>query len=210
MIKNFIGMSQNELVFQEIKDGVIRGFSSYSPMELVNGDLVLSMSSWTHDVSLDFGIQYTTGMAAAPMLDIPDEYSNAYECDTVSCEECGAVHNSDDCTGQSMDPTWTIVGECAAVCLGCRTADDALTLIENPKDLFRAKNCDMVVMDGYEEIDTLFCDSSGFGSTGERALTKKQAIDKVSEMMAEHGEMYAGVTGIGQFQVYVTLYRKTA
>lgn len=63
----------------------------------------------------------------------------------------------------------------------------------------------------FQEIDTLFCDSSGMGGLGERALTKNQAISRVQAILdASDDTLYAGITGIGQFQVYVTLYRKAA
>ncbi len=57
------------------------------------------------------------------------------------------------------------------------------------------------VMKCYTEVDEFFVDSSGFGQPGELALTKDQFLSKVKKGLA-----YA-ITRIGQFQVYVTVYK---
>ena len=64
------------------------------------------------------------------------------------------------------------------------------------------------VPDNFEEVETLFCDSSGFGSSGESALTKDQTIKRVQELLSEYSSLFGGITDIGQFQVYVTLWEK--
>ncbi|WP_455217006.1 nitrilase-related carbon-nitrogen hydrolase [Kaarinaea lacus] len=64
------------------------------------------------------------------------------------------------------------------------------------------------VTENYEEVETLFCDSSGFGSEREPALTKEQATARANDLVEQHGKLFSGLTGIGQFQVYVTLYKE--
>lgn len=59
------------------------------------------------------------------------------------------------------------------------------------------------VPDGWEKVETLFVDASGFGQEGESALTKDQFIRKVKS-----GFGYAIVES-GQFQVYIGVYRRT-
>lgn len=56
---------------------------------------------------------------------------------------------------------------------------------------------------GWVAERTLFCDSSGFGLVGEAALTPKQLKAELRP-----GFAYA-VTGVGQFQVYVTEYKRS-
>jgi len=55
---------------------------------------------------------------------------------------------------------------------------------------------------GYKVVDVYFVDNSGFGTSGEMALTASQFLTKVKA-----GKYYA-ITGQGQFQVYVTEYEK--
>jgi hypothetical protein len=209
MKNQYIGMVDNELVFQSLDaNGLIRGFDTYYPVELIDGSTVLSQSSWTHSVKLESGVELKSGMPAAPVISVPADYADCYTCDTVSCEECGADHNADDCTGHSSDPTWTIVGECTVVCMGCRTADATLVKLDDASDVFKSKNLDGIDLDAFEEIDCLFCDSSGMGQDWERALTKKQCVAAVQGLISEYGELYSGITGIGQFQVYISVYRR--
>ena len=210
-MKNYIGMSQGEMYFQELdENGLIRGFNGFYPTELVDDTMVLSESTWAHSVTLDSGIVLESGQSPALVIEMPAEYADCYTCSTVSCEVCSAQHDSDDCTGHSSNPTWTIINECEAVCMGCRTAEDALILLSDAKDVFKSKNLDGIDLDAFEEIECLFCDSSGFGSVGEHALTKTQCENAVSELLEKHGELYSGITGVGQFQVYISLYVRKA
>lgn len=55
---------------------------------------------------------------------------------------------------------------------------------------------------GYKVTEVYFVDNSGFGTRGEMALTASDFLSKVKS-----GRYYA-ITGIGQFQVYVTEYEK--
>ena len=61
---------------------------------------------------------------------------------------------------------------------------------------------------GYKEVDTYFVDSSGFGGDG-IALDYPQFEAKVAELIeqkkSEGKRLYACLSGVGQFQVYVTV-----
>jgi hypothetical protein len=57
---------------------------------------------------------------------------------------------------------------------------------------------------GWKLTETYFVDSSGFGETGEAALTIHQFLGKIKS-----GAGYA-VTEAGQFQVYIGEFEKTA
>ena len=81
----------------------------------------------------------------------------------------------------------------------------SVELIEAKKDgdkaVFKApliENCPK----GFMEVKSHFVDSSGFGAEGEPALTALQFLARVKA-----GRFY-GITGQGQFQVYVTEYEK--
>lgn len=84
--------------------------------------------------------------------------------------------------------------------------------VNEPNDIFHSRDfSNNTVPASYKEIETLFCDSSGFGSEYEPALTPEQAKAKVTELLKKYKgkQLYSALTGIGQFQVYVTLYIKT-
>lgn len=82
---------------------------------------------------------------------------------------------------------------------------------QNVEDIFKTKfvSEETLKLQGYEEIETLFCDSSGLGTEGERALTRNQAIEKVADVVDKYGHVYAFITGVGIFQVYLGLFTKT-
>lgn len=203
MLKNYIGKSKyGELVTQRVDESGIRGFNEYSVYELHDGTVVATITGLVHHVILDTGKEYSTNDKAAPVIECDVEFE--YECDTTTCEECGAMHDSDD-HGRS----WTIVGECEAVCMGCRKAENVLVKLDKADKLFKAQNIADINLDEYDEVETLFCDLSGMGGEGERALTKKQAIQAAAELIKQYeGPLYVGITDIGQFQVYVTVFRK--
>lgn len=55
---------------------------------------------------------------------------------------------------------------------------------------------------GYEAVQDFFVDNSGFGSESELALTPKSFLAKVRK------GFYYGITGVGQFQVYIAEFKK--
>lgn len=68
---------------------------------------------------------------------------------------------------------------------------------------------DTAKLRGYELIEELFCDSSGFGQESEPALTVNAFERRTRELINEHGTLYTGITGQGMFQVYVGFFKKT-
>ena len=60
----------------------------------------------------------------------------------------------------------------------------------------------------WEKVDSLFCDSSGFGQPGEPALTQDQLKSKVRAYLALDGTYGFAVTEAGQFQCYVGVFKK--
>ena len=77
--------------------------------------------------------------------------------------------------------------------------------------VFKAQPCSIETMEllGYELIDELFADSSGFGQDDELALSVSQFERRVQQLVKEHGTLTAKITGQGMFQVYVGLFKKT-
>jgi len=66
------------------------------------------------------------------------------------------------------------------------------------------------VPSGWEVVDSLFCDSSGFGAEDEPALTKHALLEKVRERLADKDTFGYAITQAGQFQAYVGVYRRVA
>ncbi len=59
------------------------------------------------------------------------------------------------------------------------------------------------VPDGWEQVDTHFVDSSGFGEPGELALTADQFRDVIRERIDANPRVGWAIVQAGQFQVYV-------
>lgn len=83
--------------------------------------------------------------------------------------------------------------------------------INNWDKVFGAKQCSIETMKlmGYELVEELFTDSSGFGTDSEMALSVSQFERKIQELLKKHGTLTAKITGAGMFQVYVGLFKKT-
>ncbi len=81
----------------------------------------------------------------------------------------------------------------------------------NIKDIYKSEKSSIETMElkGYELIENLFVDSSGFGAEDEMALTGNQFEKRVLEIVAKEGTVTAKITDAGQFQVYVGLFKKT-
>lgn len=193
--------------------GLIRGFNGY---DLISSDrsydqnTYLNMCLWTHNVNIK-GVVLTSGCAIPESWTVNlsteelEEIEGAYKNEGVYCSECGTFHDSD----QYMNVSYKII-ECEVFCNECVNSDELLIELNDPQDLFKAKSIEsMDNPESYEEIETLFCDSSGFGSPTEPALTKTQAHAKAQELIDSHSEpLFIAITGIGQFQVYVTVYKR--
>ena len=64
-------------------------------------------------------------------------------------------------------------------------------------------------VEGWEQIgDAWFIDHSGFGRKDEPALTLDQFRVKLAMYVAEHPDHGFAITDVGQFQLYVSVYRK--
>jgi hypothetical protein len=83
--------------------------------------------------------------------------------------------------------------------------------INNIDDVFKAKRAGIntMTLKGYELIDNVMVDNSGFGSSDEFADTQDQFKRRLKQLLTEHNTLYATITGVGQFQVYVGLFAKT-
>lgn len=86
-----------------------------------------------------------------------------------------------------------------------KITNDTLSKVYQAKPIGR----DTAELLGYELVDELFVDSSGFGQDGEAALTTGQLEQRLKHLLAEHGTLHAFITGAGMFQVYVGLFTKT-
>lgn len=179
-----------------------------------DGNTYFSKSSWGGDYTdfqgrvfkrgeeLEEGFTPAFQDEGAEKIMLEEDY---YLSEGYNCETCGTFHDIE----QYYNVSFVITEHGGFHCKTCVPAEELLIEVTEGEDIFRSK--DMVgteVPESFEEVETLFCDSSGFGSTTERALTKEQAIRRTEELIDEHGTLYSGLTGIGQFQVYVTLYRE--
>lgn len=77
--------------------------------------------------------------------------------------------------------------------------------------VFKAKQCSVDNMQalGFELVEEVTVDNSGFGAPDEYADTSEQFTARLRRLIAEHGPLTAKITGVGQFQVYVGLFTKT-
>ena len=82
---------------------------------------------------------------------------------------------------------------------------------DNLHKVYRAKACSVETMEllGYELVEELFVDSSGFGRDDELALTVSSFERELLRLINEYGTLTAKITRAGQFQVYVGLFTKT-
>lgn len=60
---------------------------------------------------------------------------------------------------------------------------------------------------GWEKVDELFVDSSGFGSESEPALTQRGLRAKLKEYLVSDDTFGFAITQCGQFQCYVGVYK---
>ena len=79
------------------------------------------------------------------------------------------------------------------------------------ENVFKAKvmSRENMELKGYELIDEIFSDSSGFGLENEPAATVSQLARKLKQLTSEHGALYVTITGMGMFQVYVGVFKRT-
>ena len=82
---------------------------------------------------------------------------------------------------------------------------------ETINNVYKSKLVDQETLElkGYELIEELFVDSSGWGQEGEWALTQNQFMKQLNEILDHNKSVYSFLTRAGQFQVYVGLFKKT-
>jgi len=82
--------------------------------------------------------------------------------------------------------------------------------LNNIENVYRAKvaNTDTMEQMGYELIEQIMVDNSGFGRDDERADTPTQFEGRLIDLIQEHGTLTAKITSVGQFQVFVGLFKK--
>jgi hypothetical protein len=179
-----------------------------------DGNNYLTFSSSGGSYVVD-GVTYERGMELAEDFEpfFEDEETkniilneDYYNGEGHHCSDCGTFHNTD----QYYNLSYVILNDCELFCKSCVEAEDMLHEVDSVEDFFRAKDMTNFPekIKGYTVVETLFCDSSGWGNEREAALTERQAKARVQELLDKHGTLFAGLTGIGQFQVYVTLWKK--
>ena len=214
--KILLGQSQyGEVYFAEVKDGLIKGFDGYMFIDKdqsYDENNYLHHCSWTHSITIN-GLTYTSGVKLAENIEpfFQDEdikqiilNDECYYGEGSFCSDCGIFHD----TEQYHNVSYTILDDCELYCKTCVGGDELIadTPVESVDDIYKAKDIVGLEVEDYEEVHTIFHDC-GWGGP---ATSHKQSVSIVDDLLEEHGELYAGLTGIGQFQVYVTLYKKIA
>lgn len=125
----------------------------------------------------------------------------------IFCDDCGQAWDSEDLHYGNSD---VMIVDCAAYCKECLTAEEVLIELNEVKDVFESRNVQDIETDGFIKVAELFCDNSGMGASYERAKTKTQTEYHVQKVMEENKgvQLYVGLTGISQFQVYVGIFKK--
>lgn len=85
-----------------------------------------------------------------------------------------------------------------------------LTGLENGEERFPFPIItESLLIDGWEPTGKeWFVDSSGFGSPSEPALTDSQFRTELLAYLREHPDHGFGITSVGQFQVFVSAFRR--
>ena len=65
---------------------------------------------------------------------------------------------------------------------------------------------DKLLAEGWEKVETWFVDASGFGRESEPALTQGAFVRQLRAYIARNPDHGFGISGVGQFQVYVSAY----
>ena len=81
---------------------------------------------------------------------------------------------------------------------------------ENYKNVYKSKliSIEKMKSQGYEYIENLFVDSSGFGREDEPAMTIPYFEKYLLSLLEKHGTLYSAITSAGQFQVNIGIYTK--
>jgi hypothetical protein len=83
--------------------------------------------------------------------------------------------------------------------------------LDNMSNVYKAgkSSIDTMQLKGYELIENVMVDNSGFGADDEYADTPKQFNRRLHVLLEQYGKLTAKITDVGQFQVYVGLFKKT-
>jgi len=73
---------------------------------------------------------------------------------------------------------------------------------------FRFPTLGNYIPKGWNKVDELFCDASGFGSDNEPALSPDQLRKKLLSLETTGKQYGYGITRIGQFQLYLGVFEK--
>ena len=80
--------------------------------------------------------------------------------------------------------------------------------VKNAPDWSGLDDKEIAKYSGLKVVETYFVDSSGLGQGGEPALTYPELIQKLSVLKKSNKKpLYAVLSGVGQFQVYVTILK---
>jgi len=219
-VEKVLGQEQyGAIIMAEMKGNKIESISSgyiEHSDNTYDGNTYFTKSSWGGDYTDFQGRVFKRGEEleenftpafqdeGAEQIMLEEDY---YHAEGHHCEECGTFHD----TEQYYNLSYVITEHGGFYCKTCVPAEELLTEVEDSEDIFRSKDMTGVdLSENFEEVETLFCDSSGFGRPSEPALTKEQAIEATERLIKEHGTLYSGLTGIGQFQVYVTLWKEVS
>jgi hypothetical protein len=80
----------------------------------------------------------------------------------------------------------------------------------NIENVFKSERLSLETakLKGYELIQELFVDNSGLGSESESALTPNQLINELKNILEKEKSIYAFITQVGQFQIYLGIFKK--
>ncbi len=89
--------------------------------------------------------------------------------------------------------------------------DDPSVLENNEGGFPLPITTDLLLSEKWEETEqTWFVSTSGFGKDNEPALTADVFRRELVKYLREHPDHGFGLSSVGQFQVYVTAYRRVA
>ena len=193
----------NNFYSAEIKDGKITGVNEYYLVEanqMACGNEYIEDVGWSREsqgVEKDMSVSVLNKYKVSE--DDKEKFENTYRGSIHYCGECSIGHDMDDYSNSFIITEYGRV-----LCKGCANIDDLLVEVTSPEDIFKAKDITGVSdLEGFEKVHTIFHDC-GWGGP---ATSQTQAEVIINELLETHGQLYAGLTGVGQFQVYVTLYK---
>lgn len=203
------------IVAQLNDDNTVKRFVGY---DLIYPDQSYDNNYYKYECSCSSTAEFEGHKLRADLplpLDLPlvseedaKRFEDAIDAYGSNCSECGLFHD----TEQYGKTSFFITSDGDFCCKGCVGFEEMLTELTDTNKIFKAKDMTGVsIPKEWIEVEKLFCDVSGMGSVGEAAYTKEKITALVEGMLFKSKDaLYCGITGIGQFQVYVSIYRKKA